>query len=207
VKAFLVTQIMDEARHLDVFRKRALINGGGLMDVGRIASGTNAAGGGSQFSKDMVQMTTVLHLSGEGFVLSMFRMGELYAQNEAEKRIFRLCAQDEARHVAFGVMHIKHLLDTEPERREEVNHLMDQAQLGLVSPDQQVTAAPATSEAMAILLGGGIKNIDKGYRKLLEIRRRQMEEFFHRCDVAGLPERRQMMTEEMRRFLEHPIVD
>ena len=28
---FLITQIMDESRHLDVFRKRALANGGGLM--------------------------------------------------------------------------------------------------------------------------------------------------------------------------------
>lgn len=31
VKLFLATQIMDEARQLDVFRKRALANGGGLM--------------------------------------------------------------------------------------------------------------------------------------------------------------------------------
>jgi hypothetical protein len=31
VKLFLATQIKDEARHLDVFRKRALANGGGLM--------------------------------------------------------------------------------------------------------------------------------------------------------------------------------
>ena len=31
---FLGTQIMDEARHEDVFRKRALVNGGGLVDAG-----------------------------------------------------------------------------------------------------------------------------------------------------------------------------
>ncbi|HEV2171868.1 MAG TPA: hypothetical protein VGR40_13015, partial [Candidatus Binatus sp.] len=30
VKMFLATQAMDEARHMDVFRKRALANGGGL---------------------------------------------------------------------------------------------------------------------------------------------------------------------------------
>jgi len=38
VKLFLLTQIMDEARHLDVFRKRAFANGGGLL------SGTPQAG-------------------------------------------------------------------------------------------------------------------------------------------------------------------
>ena len=32
VKLFLLTQINDEARHLDVFRKRALANGGGLLE-------------------------------------------------------------------------------------------------------------------------------------------------------------------------------
>src|SRR5207302_7805115 len=31
IKAFLATQIMDEARHLEVFRKRALAGGGGLL--------------------------------------------------------------------------------------------------------------------------------------------------------------------------------
>ena len=31
VKLFLLSQIMDEARHLDVFRKRAFANGGGLL--------------------------------------------------------------------------------------------------------------------------------------------------------------------------------
>src|SRR3990170_5472180 len=34
-KLFLLTQIMDEARHLDVFRKRALVNGGGLLSEGQ----------------------------------------------------------------------------------------------------------------------------------------------------------------------------
>ena len=36
---FLGTQLMDEARHLDVFRKRALVNGGGLSFAGLGAVG------------------------------------------------------------------------------------------------------------------------------------------------------------------------
>ena len=31
-RMFLISQVVDEARHLDVFRKRALANGGGLME-------------------------------------------------------------------------------------------------------------------------------------------------------------------------------
>ena len=38
VKMFLATQAMDEARHMDVFRKRALANGGGLGKASPTAS-------------------------------------------------------------------------------------------------------------------------------------------------------------------------
>ena len=88
---FLGTQVMDEARHLDVFRKRILANGGGMSGAGL---------GAVQLlqTDDFTEMTALLHLFGEGLVQTLFRMGELIAQNEAEKRIFRLSAQDESRH-------------------------------------------------------------------------------------------------------------
>ena len=84
---FLGTQLMDEARHLDVFRKRVLVNGGGMSPAGLGAVGLLAL-------DDFTEMTAILHLFAEGLVQSLFRMGELIGQNEAEKRIFRLSAQD-----------------------------------------------------------------------------------------------------------------
>ncbi|MEE9279393.1 MAG: ferritin-like domain-containing protein [Myxococcota bacterium] len=201
VKAFLVTQVMDEARHLDAFRKRALMNGGGLMGQG--GRGLR----GFVANEDFVELTTALHIAAEGSILSVFRTGELIAQNEAEKRIFRLAAQDESRHAAFGVLHVKHVLETQPWRREEVNHYLDRGVRIFTSPQGGITANPATAEAQAFLLAGGNKNkIDVGYRKLMEIRRRQRREFLQRCNAAGLPERSQMITDEERRFLAHPII-
>ena len=47
----------------------------------------------------------------------------------------------------------------------------------------------AQSEALAILLGGGEKNFDEGYRKLMAIRRRQAREYVHRIKSAGFGER------------------
>ena len=96
---------MDEARHLDVFRKRALANGIGLLKAGPGAVGLLTA-------QDFTEMASTLHLVGEGFVQSMFRMGEMFAQTEVDKRMFRLAAQDESRHVAFGVMHMKYVMET-----------------------------------------------------------------------------------------------
>ena len=183
----LVAQVMDEARHMDVFRKRALANGGGLM---RMSGATSGFVGSIDLARDFTEMSTRLHISGEGAVLTMFRMGELFGQNEAEKTMYRLCAQDEARHVAFGVMHLRFLAATEPERREEIDCYLDEAEGQLISGQQNPAGALAeTSEALAILLGGGMQHYDEGHKKLLVIRRRQLKEYMKRVMSAGFGER------------------
>lgn len=200
IALFLASQIMDEARHLDVFRKRALANGIGLLQAGPGAIGLLTA-------QDMIEMTSTLHLVGEGFVQSMFRMGELFAQSEVDKRMFRLAAQDESRHVAFGVMHMKHVLDTEPERRDEVHTYLDRMEGmlgGSGSAQAGLTGGGQTTEALAILLGGGKEEaqLREGYMKLLAIRKRQINEYMHRLDVVGLGDRRQRMNPMMAQFLD-----
>ena len=195
---FLATQIMDEARHLDVFRKRALANGIGLLQAGPGAVGLLTV-------ESFIDMTASLHLVGEGFIQSMFRMGELFAHSEVDKKIFRLSAQDESRHVAFGVMHMKHLLEHEPERREEVHTYLDRME-GQVSstPNQTgLTGGGDTTEALAILLGGGKSEsqLNEGYKKLMAVRKRQFTEYLHRLDVVGLGDRRERLPERIRKFL------
>jgi hypothetical protein len=195
VALFVATQIMDEARHEDVFRKRALANGCGLLQGGPGAVGLLQV-------TDFTEMTTLLHLVAEGFVQSLFRMGELISNNEAEKRMFRLAAQDESRHVAFGVTHMKYLLETQPERHEEIHHYLDR-QEGLLGTSQAgLTGGGASAESLAILLGGGTAGIDLGYQKLLAIRKRQINEYMHRLEVVGLGDRRERMNPDMARFLD-----
>ncbi len=198
VALFLATQIMDEARHLDVFRKRALVNGGGLMAGG--PGGGNLLGG-----SDFTEMTALLHLVGEGFVQSLFRMGEYIGQNEAEKRIFRLAAADESRHVAFGVMHLKYVIETEPdEYRDLIHHYLDQFEGVLGTSQAGITTNPSTGESLAILMGGGIAKVDEGFKKLMVARKRQINEYMHRLEVIGLGDRRQRMNPAMQPFLDPP---
>ena len=123
-------------------------------------------------------------------MLTIFRMGELMAYNDAEKRIYRLAAQDESRHVAFGVMHMRYLAETEPDRKEEIHEYLDEGERSLVSGSQNPAARDsAQSESLSILLGGGQKNFDEGYRKLLAIRKRQAKEYVQRIRSAGFGER------------------
>ena len=192
---FLGTQLMDEARHLDVFRKRALLNGGGLSESGFGAAGLLAI-------DDFTEMTAVLHLLLEGLVQSLFRMGELISHNDAEKRMFRLSAQDESRHLAFGLTHTKYTVETQPWRREELHHYLD-VQEALISQNQQasLTTHPITGEALAILSGGGLEHIDEGYQMLLLMRKKQVNEYYHRLKVVGLGDRLDRMPAEMRELV------
>ena len=49
----LLAQVMDESRHMDVFRKRALANGGGLMQA---TGATSGFVGGIDLSRDFTEM-------------------------------------------------------------------------------------------------------------------------------------------------------
>ena len=82
-KMFLCTQIMDEARHAEVFRKRALSNGGGLL-VSR--SGSTSLLRTIIEAKTYTQATALMHLLGEGFVLDIFRQNSLRQSDPQQAR-------------------------------------------------------------------------------------------------------------------------
>ena len=108
------------------------------------------------------------------------------ASNEAEKAMYRLCAQDEARHVAFGVMHMRYMAETAPERHEEIDCYLDEAERQILAGSQNPAGAQAeSSESLAILLGGGKDKYDEGVNKLIAIRRRQLQEYQKRVRSAG----------------------
>ncbi len=179
VKLFLATQIMDEARHLDVFRKRALANGGGLLSASpgqeELLSAILQAG-------DYTTASALMHIFGEGFVLTLFRQGEWLAPTEVEKTIFRLCMQDEARHVAYGVKHLQYFLERHPEREEEIHAILDLGEQAIF----QLTLEPQTSEPRAILAGGGLANIELGMKRMAFVYGKQVREYLNRLKVAGL---------------------
>jgi hypothetical protein len=82
-------------------------------------------------------------------------MGERMSYNDAEKAIYRLAASDESRHVAFGVMHLQYLSQTDPQRKEEIHSYLDEIELGLVAgtggqnPAQRGTPSNAAHPAVA----------------------------------------------------------
>ncbi|HZR81593.1 MAG TPA: ferritin-like domain-containing protein [Candidatus Binatia bacterium] len=179
VKLFLATQIMDEARHLDVFRKRALANGGGLLMA---SPGQEKLLATILEAPDYTTASALMHIFGEGFVLTLFRQGEFLAPTEVEKEIFRLCMQDEARHVAYGVKHLKYFLERHPDRAEQIHAILDLGEQAIFA----LTLEPQTSEPRAILAGGGLANIDVGMARMAFIYSKQVREYLRRLQIAGL---------------------
>ncbi len=185
VKMFLCTQAMDEARHLEVFRKRALANGGGLM---RCLTGTEEFLRTILHAPTYIQGSFLMHVLGEGLVLDIFRGGEFLAKNKTEKEIYRLCIQDEARHVSYGTMHLKYFLEHHPERDQavaEMHALAEVAELGIPG----FLTNPFIIEPLAVLMGDGLGGIDKGMEAVRLVWVRMREEYLNRCAIAGFDRR------------------
>ncbi|MBX3473785.1 MAG: ferritin-like domain-containing protein [Planctomycetes bacterium] len=107
VGMFLSTQLADEARHIDVFLKRARKGGGGL---GISHAATSASLHSLLVLEDFTEAAFLLSVLGEGTFLDLLRFIEDNAPDEVTAEIVRRARADETRHVHFGMSHVKHAL-------------------------------------------------------------------------------------------------
>jgi hypothetical protein len=185
VKAFIASQAMDEARHTEAFRKRALTTGWGLMKASPM---NEMALKHLRDADSFSEMSVALHLVAEGNVLTLFRFSEFLSPTDVDKRIFRLVMQDEARHVGYGMQHFKYVLENFPEKRDVVHAHLDEAE----NISFAGAAATELTESFIILAGGGLKreNIEEGIKVTTRFNLKQMEEHFERLEKCGMPERK-----------------
>jgi hypothetical protein len=90
--------------------------------------------------------------------------------------------QDEARHVGYGTLHLKHFLQEHPEREPEIHHILDQGEEATL----RLFLEPQGIEPRLILAGGGIDRMQEGMMKVGFLFRKQVQEYLHRLKVAGL---------------------
>jgi hypothetical protein len=111
VMQVLAVQAADEARHIEVFTRRARLK--------RIRLGRSTIGGQASLKTlveepDFAVASFLLSVLGEGTFLSLLRFIERYAPDPVTAAVAKLAAQDEARHVAFGLAHLTRHLEREP---------------------------------------------------------------------------------------------
>jgi hypothetical protein len=183
VKGFIATQAIDEARHAEVFRKRALAGGVGLMQALPQAEHSLKA---ILETDTYSEASAFMHLLAEGNVLTMFRFSEFISPTPVDKRMFQLVMQDEARHVSYGMQHLRWILDNTPERREQLHAALDEAENFSLSQFDS-----SLFEAMIVLAGKGTspEQIKRGIEIVGTLQVKQIEEYFGRLRRAGFEER------------------
>jgi TusA-related sulfurtransferase len=107
VAMFLATQMQDESRHIDVFLRRARATG----SPAAISSATTSRSLHSLLQvDDFAEASFLLSVLGEGTFLDLLAFVERFAPDEATAELARRARIDEARHVHFGMAHVRHAL-------------------------------------------------------------------------------------------------
>ena len=111
VMQFLAIQAADEARHVELFTRRARLV--------RSELGLTTVGGQESLrtlieEPDFALASFLLSVLGEGSFLSLLRFLHAHGPDIVTREVARLAAQDEARHVAFGIAHLSRHVERDP---------------------------------------------------------------------------------------------
>lgn len=148
VAQFLATQIADEARHFEVFVRRAKAGAG----LGRTSAETQYALKSLFDIDDYMRAKFLLNLLGEGTFEDLFNFIADVAPDPVTREIIRRVKADEGRHVAYGVLRTRRQLERRPEVRKDLIDAIESraAFLNVVSGVDRYFI-----EALAVLAGGG----------------------------------------------------
>lgn len=158
VVQFLAIQAADEARHLEVFTRRATLTGRPL--------GVSGAGGRASLQSllsepDFTMAHFLLSILGEGTFLNLLAFIEHVAPDPVTRQIAGLALSDERRHVAFGMAHLLHRVSVDHDLRPRLaaairrrhDMLADTAGLNADVYDALVILAAGTWTPAAIARG------------------------------------------------------
>jgi TusA-related sulfurtransferase len=147
---FLSTQVRDEARHIEVFVKRALANGGGLQFC---SASTQLSLKSLLDQEDFVQASFLLSVLGEGTFLDLLRYIEQHAPEPVTREIARRTRIDETRHVHFALTHIREALRNDAGLKEKLKRaISDRA--STLSGVKGLN--PLVEESLVVLAAGGL---------------------------------------------------
>jgi TusA-related sulfurtransferase len=123
VLQLLALQCADEARHVEVFTRRAALRG-------HLPALSTAGGQASLHTlfeaPDFSVATLLLSVLGEGSFVNLLNFLHEHGPDPVTRQIARLAARDEARHVAFGMAHLEHRLAAQPDYQVKLRNAIEQ---------------------------------------------------------------------------------
>lgn len=193
VKLYLATQVFDHARHVEVFRKRAMSNGGGL-GVQTPGYFNRAVYASFKFG----ELVTYVNIIRTSFFLALCENSEKLARSQADRQIFEMTANDLRRHLQYGIEHIKHFLQTGPERRSTVTAWLDRGEIMLAA---DLRHDKALREAFILAMGDTVAD---GKKALAELRQAQLKKYLLTLEAATVPDRGDHLQPPFRAVMENP---
>jgi TusA-related sulfurtransferase len=181
VTMFLASQLADEARHIDVFLKRARMCGQGL---GISSVGTSRSLLSLLQTNDFTESTFLLSVLGEGTFLDLLGFIERYAPDEATAELTRRAKTDESRHVHFGLAHVRYGLANDPALYKRLETAVRRRSATL----HNITGVPApVQDSLTILAAGSTEPhaVARGHESFRELLENLHQNRIRRLEHAG----------------------
>ena len=179
----LAVQAADEARHMEVFARRATLRGGppGISGAGGRASLTTLLE-----ETDFALASFLLSVLGEGTFVNLLGFLEMHAPDPISRQITHLARLDESRHVAFGMAHLERQASLDPHLLARLRGAVERrhdALLETVGLNQQVL------DALVLMAAGEWtpRAIERGYAAVETLQEAMDESRQRRLVRLGFP--------------------
>lgn len=194
VKNFLATEVFDAARHFEAFRLRAVANGGalGLESPGLINRRLLESRAG------WTETALYLYILRGSLTLLLYRYGEAYAHNATDQMLFRRCLQDKARHLAYGMAHLRYAIQHKgPDYILGLQRVLIGVEYDLATEMRD----PVLWEALAIICGSGIQHLPAGMAIVKHLQQQYLEDYLRRLQWLGVAKTVQDLAPELQAYI------
>ncbi|HEY2772473.1 MAG TPA: hypothetical protein VGK20_00340 [Candidatus Binatia bacterium] len=181
LKSLECAQMIDQARHVEVLRKRAMTIGG----LGRASAAIEQALKEMITAESFTSASIVVNLMLNSAVLGIFRTAS--RASDVDAKIFRLCMQDTARQVAYATGQLRYFLTHDPGKAVLLHEHLDETEHTLAG----ILGAPELFEPLIVLAGGGTtaEQVTRGRSVVSAMHRGVVAEYLERLAACGLDRR------------------
>ncbi len=150
VLLWLAGHVHDEARHIEVFTKRAVLNGAHGYALASAQRSLHTL----LEEHDFTSSALLLNVLGEGSFIDLLQFVERHAPDPATAAAARLAHRDELRHVRFGITHVKRSIARDPSL---VTRLVAVAEDRAAKLIDLTGISPVVTEALTIMAAASMQ--------------------------------------------------
>lgn len=178
MKNFMSTHVYDSDRKVEVLRKRALANGGGLGQMG-LGTLYRSWFGAAKVTDYLISIDVVY----KQYEAVLFELLAEKLPLAVDRDIFARLAKDSRRHAEFGLKHLAYYTHYYPNGPEFARHFLDKAESALAD---ELNHSHVETSAIVVALAGGVENLQKGVAAVRDLRAVQLRSYLEALDSIGI---------------------